>query len=80
MVLGIPIQLDDSAIPQDESSPGGFWYCPCAVGFDDALEFNRFGGPGRLSSLINACKWLDARRWQLVDEPALKRLDQEGAG
>ncbi len=68
MLLGAPVRLD-------ESYAGGFWYCACAVGFDDALEFSRFGGPGRLSALINACKWLDSRRWQLVDEPLLIEMD-----
>ena len=66
IVLGVPVRIG--------SSVEEFWYCPCGIGFDGVLEYNRFGGPGRLSALINACKWLDARRSQLVDEPLLAAM------
>lgn len=53
---------------------GDMWCCPCAIGIDGVFQFNRFGGPGRVAAVINACKFLEARRYELVDEPAFKRL------
>ena len=57
-----------------EGVPTDMWCCPCAIGIDGVFQFNRFGGPGRLAAIINACKFLEARRYELIDEPAFKRL------
>ncbi len=49
---------------------GDMWCCPCAVGIDGVFKYNRFGGPGRVAAIINACKFLEACRYELIDEPA----------
>lgn len=71
LVLGHPQVFDTMAT---DHGPADMWCCPCAVGIDGVFQFNRFGGPGRVGAIINACKFLEARRYELIDEPAFKRL------